>query len=164
MLRRDQLRIVLLEDPYRPERARQVRLVDADVERALTGAGGGRRRLQVPLTLGDRVDRDRQVGNRVVPGVLDRELQVAGPGELLMVWELCRGDLNREVPRRLGGVLALPAAACRHANGQAHRGDPGRDPCFRAPDSPPAGVCADLPQGAGEHTTWYGLKLPHVCA
>src|SRR6185436_2257240 len=83
--------------------------------------------------------------------VLDGEHEIARLSELLVVRELRRGDLHREVSGGLGCALALAAAAARHADTGAegeHR-EPNCDPRFRTPESPPAGVSCTLPQGAG---------------
>src|SRR5215211_5259185 len=145
---RDQLRVFVLEDPHRPVGVGQVRVVDPDVERALPGPGRDRLRL---LLAG--VDRHREVWNRQVANVLDRQLKIAGLGEALLVRELRRRHPDRKVARRLGDVLALVASASGDAERDAQGGDSGCDPHANAPESRGPGPFGALLQGPGEHTT-----------
>src|SRR5436190_2555806 len=144
---RKQLRVAVLEDPHRPVRAGEVGFVQADVERAIG--------LRPPGWLGSLagVDRHREVGDRLVADVLDRELEVAGLDETLLIGELRLRHLDREAPRRLGDVLALAPTARRDAQCHDKRGQSGSDTCFRAPESLPLGLCGARPQGAEQHTT-----------
>ena len=142
----EHLRVGVLEDPDRAVRVRQALLVGADVERAVG-------------LLVARVDRDRQVGDRFVAGVLHLEDQVAGLGESLASGELGRVDLDRELARRLVLVLAFlvaPAGCDSRGGEQACRCG---DQPAAAPNPGAAGVLYLSPPRRGQHTIALRCRL-----
>src|SRR5215211_388323 len=132
-----QTRVLVLEHPHGTVGVGEPRLLEPDVERALRAVVDE--------------DRHREVGDRLVAGVLDAEPQVRRLGEPLPVRELGGDHVDRELGLGLVGVLALAPST---ASGDGEDTEPCCKPRSDPPPVPPSGGCAVRPQG--------GLNIPRA--
>src|SRR4029453_14928657 len=106
-------------------------------------------------------DRHREVGDRLVAGVLDAEPQVRGLGEPLPVRELGGDHVDREIGLGLVDVLALAPST---ASGDGEDAEPCRKPRSDPPPLAPSGGYAVRPQGARNipRALWPARRLERL--